>query len=107
MTHYQHNINLPSLNILYLYVRLLMIFDVDDNKQILILICGFRNPCTLNAFVSDYIKDTFVLRQHKKLAAKVEVVTKCQEAWKVPIAPEQAAERGLPRPLLQVSSLSP
>lgn len=59
----------------------------------------------LNAFVSDYIKDTFVRRQHVKLAAKVEVATKCQEAWKVPISPEQAAELGLPRPLLQVSAL--
>lgn len=55
--------------------------------------------------MSDYIKDTFVRRQHVKLAAKVEVATKCQEAWKVPISPEQAAELGLPRPLLQVSAL--
>lgn len=62
-----------------------------------------RTPCTLNAFLSDYIKDTFIRRQHAKLGAKVETATKCQEAWKVPITPEQATELALPRPLLQVS----
>lgn len=63
----------------------------------------FRNPCTLNAFVSDYIKDTFVRRNHVRMVAKVESATKCQDAWKIPISPERAAELTLSRPLLQVS----
>jgi len=67
--------------------------------------CSSGNPCTLNAFISDYIKDTFVRRQHVKMAARVESATKCQEAWKMPITPERAAELGLPRPLLHSTVL--
>lgn len=56
----------------------------------------------MNAFVTDYVREVFVGRQYAKMAAKVESVTKCSDAWRTPITPELAVELGLPRPLLQV-----
>uniref|UniRef100_A0A1B6EHB1 Exocyst complex component Sec8 n=3 Tax=Clastoptera arizonana TaxID=38151 RepID=A0A1B6EHB1_9HEMI len=70
--------------------------EIEDSMN-----CQPGNPCTLNAFISDYVRDIFITRQHSVIASKVDSATKYSDAWKMAISPEVAAELGLPRPLLQ------
>ncbi|XP_075221866.1 exocyst complex component secretory 8 [Lycorma delicatula] len=63
--------------------------------------CGPQNPCTLNAFVYNYVKDMFVRRQHIMMMEKVEAATKCADAWRAATSSEACAALGLPKPLLQ------
>lgn len=63
----------------------------------------FRVPCTLNAFLADYIKEVFLGRYHSKMSATIEMATKSPESWRTTITPEQMKELRRTRPLLLVS----
>lgn len=62
--------------------------------------CKIGVPCTLNAFLSDYIKEVFLGRYQSKMASTIEMVTKSPEAWRGIITPEQMRELRRTRPLL-------
>lgn len=64
--------------------------------------CTPGNPCTLNAFLSDYIKEVFLGRHHMMVAASIESATKSLDAWRTTTSPELMSDLGLSRPLLQV-----
>ncbi|XP_021936020.1 exocyst complex component 4 isoform X2 [Zootermopsis nevadensis] len=63
--------------------------------------CTPGNPCTLNAFLSDYIKEVFLGRHHMMVAASIESATKSLDAWRTTTSPELMSDLGLSRPLLQ------
>jgi exocyst complex component 4 len=65
--------------------------------------CTPGRPCTLNAFLSDYIKEVFLGRHHMMVAAGIECATKSVDAWRATTNPEVMRGLGLSRPLLQVS----
>lgn len=65
--------------------------------------CTPGSPCTLNAFLSDYIKEVFLGRHHVMVAASIESTTKSLDAWRTTTSPELMSDLGLSRPLLQVS----
>ncbi|KAL1110251.1 hypothetical protein AAG570_008328 [Ranatra chinensis] len=60
----------------------------------------FRKPCTLNAFVGDYVKEVFIGREQTRILAKIESATKTADAWRTPTPPSVVAEMDLPKPLL-------
>jgi len=64
--------------------------------------CTPGGPCTLNAFLSDYIKEVFLGRHHMMVAASIESATKSVDAWRATTSPEVMRGLGLSRPLLQV-----
>jgi len=66
--------------------------------------CTPGGPCTLNAFLSDYIKEVFLGRHHMMVAASIESATKSVDAWRATTSPEVMRGLGLSRPLLQVSN---
>ena len=66
--------------------------------------CTPGRPCTLNAFLSDYIKEGFLGRHHMMVAASIESATKSVDAWRATTSPEVMRGLGLSRPLLQVSN---
>lgn len=63
--------------------------------------CTPGRPCTLNAFLSDYIKEVFLGRHHMMVAAGIECATKSVDAWRATTNPEVMRGLGLSRPLLQ------
>jgi exocyst complex component 4 len=64
--------------------------------------CTPGSPCTLNAFLADYIKEVFLGRHHMMVAASIESATKSVDAWRAITNPELMRGLGLSRPLLQV-----
>lgn len=62
----------------------------------------FRNPCTLNSFIADYVKEVFLGRHHVMVATTIDTATKGSEAWRATTPPEVMKDLGLSRPLLQV-----
>jgi exocyst complex component 4 len=64
--------------------------------------CTPGSPCTLNAFLADYIKEVFLGRHHMIVAANIESATKSVDAWRATTSPELMRGLGLSRPLLQV-----
>ncbi|KAK3914367.1 Exocyst complex component 4 [Frankliniella fusca] len=67
--------------------------------------CKIGVPCTLNAFLADYIKEVFLGRYQSKMSSTIEMVTKSPEAWRATITPEQMKEMRRTRPLLQSTVL--
>lgn len=67
--------------------------------------CKIGVPCTLNAFLADYIKEVFLGRYQSKMSSTIEMVTKSPEAWRGIITPEQMREMRRTRPLLQSTVL--
>ena len=65
--------------------------------------CTPGSPCTLNAFLADYVKEVFLGRHHTMVAASIEGATKSVDAWRATTSPELMRSLGLSRPLLQVS----
>ncbi|XP_046430735.1 exocyst complex component 4 isoform X1 [Neodiprion virginianus] len=63
--------------------------------------CKPGNPCTLNTFIADYVKEVYLGRHHVIVATAIDTATKSQEAWRATTSPELMKELGLPRPLLQ------
>ncbi|PNF38735.1 Exocyst complex component 4 [Cryptotermes secundus] len=63
--------------------------------------CTPGSPCTLNAFLADYIKEVFLGRHHMMVAASIESATKSVDAWRAITNPELMRGLGLSRPLLQ------
>jgi hypothetical protein len=64
--------------------------------------CTPGSPCTLNAFLADYIKEVFLGRHHMMVAASIESATKSVDAWRAVTNPELMRGLGVSRPLLQV-----
>lgn len=62
---------------------------------------GPNNPCTLNTFISEYVKNIFVQRHHLKVSSAIEAATKAQDAWKSITDPDLTKKMGLSRPILQ------
>lgn len=63
---------------------------------------GPNNPCTLNTFLTDYVRDIFIKRLHFKVSSTIDTATKAQDAWKSITDPDTTKKMGLTRPLLQV-----
>ncbi|XP_015592198.1 exocyst complex component 4 isoform X2 [Cephus cinctus] len=63
--------------------------------------CSSKNPCTLNAFIADYVKEVYLGRHHVLVATTIDAATKSPEAWRATTSPELMKEIGLTRPLLQ------
>lgn len=63
--------------------------------------CKVGIPCTLNAFLADYIKEVFLGRYQSKMSSTIDMVTKSPEAWRTTITPEHMKELRRTRPLLQ------
>ncbi|XP_069698515.1 exocyst complex component 4 isoform X1 [Periplaneta americana] len=63
--------------------------------------CTPGSPCTLNAFLADYVKEVFLGRHHMMVAASIESATKSVDAWRATTSPELMRGLGLSRPLLQ------
>ncbi|XP_015108792.1 exocyst complex component 4 [Diachasma alloeum] len=59
------------------------------------------NPCTLNSFIADYVKEVFLGRHHVMVATTIDAATKGSDAWSATTPPELMKELGLTRPLLQ------
>lgn len=56
----------------------------------------------MNAFLSNYVKETFLARGHNRnLQLTIESLSKTQDAWRTIITPEEMKRLGLLRPLLQ------
>ncbi|XP_063710115.1 exocyst complex component 4 [Culicoides brevitarsis] len=65
---------------------------------------GDKGP--LNAFLTEYVRDTFLARGHNRnLQATIETVSKANDAWRTIISPEEMKRLGLNRPLLQSTVL--
>jgi exocyst complex component 4 len=63
-------------------------------------------PSTLNAFLTNYVKETFLARGHSRsLQLTVESLSKTQDAWRSIINPDEMKRYGLSRPLLQSTVL--
>lgn len=63
----------------------------------------FRNSCTLNLWLNEYIRTVFLDRQHSKVATTVESITKQADAWHAITTPEEIQELNISRPLLSVN----
>ncbi|XP_063222641.1 exocyst complex component 4 [Bacillus rossius redtenbacheri] len=63
--------------------------------------CAPATPCTLSAFVADYVKEVFLGRHHALVAASIEAATKSADAWRATTGPEVMRDLGVTRPLLQ------
>ncbi|XP_034951253.1 exocyst complex component 4 [Chelonus insularis] len=57
--------------------------------------------CTLNSFITDYVKEVFLGRHHIMVATTIDAATKSSDAWQAVTPPELMKELGIPRPLLQ------
>lgn len=57
---------------------------------------------SLNNFLNDYVKDTYLARGHNSnLQATIETLSKAQDAWRSIISSEEMKHLNLNRPLLQ------
>ncbi|RZF42554.1 hypothetical protein LSTR_LSTR016940 [Laodelphax striatellus] len=84
-------------NITVIYIPLSQfVSDIEEATA-----CGPDNPCQLNAFIYGYVKEVFVKRQYRAMAARMEAATKCADAWRAATSTEVTAARGLSKPLLQ------
>lgn len=83
-------------------------YQVDLNQRITFnfSLIRFRNSCTLNTFIADYVKEVYLGRHHVIVATAIDTATKSQEAWRATTSPELMKELGLARPLLQVILIS-
>ncbi|XP_012254294.2 exocyst complex component 4 isoform X2 [Athalia rosae] len=72
---------------------------IEEIEQALNCVPG--NPCTLNTFIADYVKEVYLGRHHVIVATAIDMATKSPEAWRATTTPELMKELGLPRPLLQ------
>lgn len=66
---------------------------------------GPGNPCPLNVFLSDFVKEKFLKKHHFKASSKVEAINKSQDAWKEITDADLTKKMGLSRPVLQVVNL--
>ncbi|XP_052897545.1 exocyst complex component 4 isoform X3 [Anopheles moucheti] len=64
--------------------------------------CKSGQPCSLNTFLANYVKDAYLARGHNRnLQLTIESLSKSQDAWRTIISPEEMKRLGLTRPLLQ------
>uniref|UniRef100_A0A182NRV9 Exocyst complex component Sec8 n=1 Tax=Anopheles dirus TaxID=7168 RepID=A0A182NRV9_9DIPT len=64
--------------------------------------CKSGQPCSLNTFLANYVKDGYLARGHNRnLQLTIESLSKAQDAWRTIISPEEMKRLGLTRPLLQ------
>uniref|UniRef100_A0A182K880 Exocyst complex component Sec8 n=1 Tax=Anopheles christyi TaxID=43041 RepID=A0A182K880_9DIPT len=64
--------------------------------------CKSGQPCSLNSFLANYVKDAYLARGHNRnLQLTIESLSKAQDAWRTIISPEEMKRLGLTRPLLQ------
>ncbi|XP_035778481.1 exocyst complex component 4-like isoform X2 [Anopheles albimanus] len=64
--------------------------------------CKSGQPCSLNNFLANYVKDAYLARGHNRhLQLTIESLSKAQDAWRTIISPEEMKRLGLTRPLLQ------
>ncbi|XP_058056922.1 exocyst complex component 4 isoform X2 [Anopheles bellator] len=64
--------------------------------------CKSGQPCSLNSFLANYVKDAYLARGHNRnLQLTIESLSKAQDAWRTIITPEEIKRLGLSRPLLQ------
>uniref|UniRef100_A0A182ITU3 Exocyst complex component Sec8 n=1 Tax=Anopheles atroparvus TaxID=41427 RepID=A0A182ITU3_ANOAO len=64
--------------------------------------CKSGQPCSLNTFLANYVKDGYLARGHNRnLQLTIESLSKAQDAWRTIISPEEMKRLGLSRPLLQ------
>uniref|UniRef100_A0A182PSL1 Exocyst complex component Sec8 n=1 Tax=Anopheles epiroticus TaxID=199890 RepID=A0A182PSL1_9DIPT len=64
--------------------------------------CKSGQPCSLNTFLANYVKDAYLARGHNRnLQLTIESLSKAQDAWRTIISPEEMKRLGLTRPLLQ------
>ncbi|XP_053679714.1 LOW QUALITY PROTEIN: exocyst complex component 4 [Anopheles nili] len=64
--------------------------------------CKSGQPCSLNSFLANYVKDAYLARGHNRnLQLTIESLSKAQDAWRTIISPEEMKRLGLSRPLLQ------
>ncbi|KAG8226930.1 hypothetical protein J437_LFUL004648 [Ladona fulva] len=61
---------------------------------------SFCRPCTLNTFLSDYVKEVFLGQHHQSVSAAVDTATKAPDAWRATTGPEMTRSLGVSRPLL-------
>lgn len=59
------------------------------------------NPCTLNSFIADYVKEMYLARHHVQVATAIDAAIRNPSAWSAMTSPEQMRSIGLTRPLLQ------
>lgn len=71
----------------------------EEIEQILDLCEGAH--CTLYTFVTDYVKDVFLVQVQVEIANNTEAATKNLDAWKAYIDPEMQKNLNISRPLLQ------
>lgn len=64
--------------------------------------CGPNNPCPLNVFLSDFIRDRFIMKYHFKVSSRIDAINKSQDAWKDITDADLTKKMGLSRPVLQV-----
>lgn len=63
--------------------------------------CKSDQPCSLGAFMTDYVKETFLAKGHNRnLQMAIESLSKSHEAWRSIISAEEMKAMGLSRPLL-------
>ncbi|KAK6635581.1 hypothetical protein RUM44_000835 [Polyplax serrata] len=63
--------------------------------------CGPNNPCPLNVFLSDFIRDRFIMKYHFKVSSRIDAINKSQDAWKDITDADLTKKMGLSRPVLQ------
>lgn len=61
-----------------------------------------QQQCSLNVFLGNHVKETFLARGHNRsLQNTIDSLSKSHDAWKIIITPEEIKILGLTRPLLQ------
>ncbi|XP_067012482.2 exocyst complex component 4 isoform X2 [Anabrus simplex] len=81
-------------NITFVFIPLMRFIEEVESAV------GSR-PCTLNAFLADYVKEVFLGRHHSLVVRSIETATKAPDAWRATTSPDQMRCLGLSRPLLQ------
>ncbi|XP_033211207.1 exocyst complex component 4 isoform X2 [Belonocnema kinseyi] len=57
--------------------------------------------CSLNIFITDYVKEMYLARHHIHVATTIDTATRSPDAWSAVTAPEVMRSLGVTRPLLQ------
>ncbi|KAK7863550.1 hypothetical protein R5R35_011175 [Gryllus longicercus] len=84
-------------NITFIFIPLMRFIEEIEHA----LGCTPGSPCTLNAFLADYVKEVFLGRHHLMVQRAIETATKATDAWRATTAPEFMQQLGVSRPLLQ------
>lgn len=63
---------------------------------------GPNHSCSLNAFLTEFIKEKLIKKHHFKVSSKIDAATKSPDAWKNITDPDLTKKLALSRPVLQV-----